>query len=86
MKKIKAWAILNDYTDINGKKYPGLLGVYYFDCMYHMPDYHVLTTCLFRTRKMARTYRDRAIKGSRSLGNKFSVIPVTVAITKRRSK
>lgn len=76
----RAWAVKNDYTDINGKKYPGLLGVYYFDYLYQMPAYHTITTCLFKTREIARKYCNKAIRESRSLGNKFTVVSVIVTV------
>ena len=52
-----AWAINTRYTDIDGKYYPGFLGIYYFGHPKY-PD-HCLgnTTALFKTREIARKYK-----------------------------
>ena len=49
-----AWAINTNYTDIDGKYYPGFIGVLYFNP--DIPTYQDNRICLFRTRKDARIH------------------------------
>ena len=55
-KTFTAWAINTNYIDIDGKKYPGFIGRYWwFEKIEHTPE--KLEGCrvaLFKTRKIAR--------------------------------
>lgn len=80
MKNLKdiqyAWAIRNDYKDINGKIYSGFKGLYNFvqiqpECV----DGN--RVCLFRTRKLAREYNKKLYKNNR---DRNKIVKVLVEI------
>ena len=50
-----AWAIETNYTDIDGSKYNGFIGIYYFQRETTKP-YQSLTTATFSTREEARRH------------------------------